>query len=88
VAEGPSPEELAALQEQLAALSINDFLVSAASTVASLGFAKLERRDLLEAKRAIEALASLLPQLEGEVRQELQLALSRLQVEYATAASP
>jgi hypothetical protein len=87
VAEGPSPEELAALQEQLAALSIHDFLLSAASTVASLGFAKLERRDLAEAKRAIDALASLLPHLEGEPRQELQLALSRLQVEYATAAS-
>jgi hypothetical protein len=87
VAEGPSPEELAALQEQLAALSINDFLVSAASTVASLGFAKLERGDLPEAKRAIDALGTLLPQLEGEVRQELQLALTRLQVEYATAAS-
>jgi len=32
----PTPDELQALQEQLASLAIEDFLVSAASTLASL----------------------------------------------------
>jgi hypothetical protein len=81
------PDELEALQEQLAALGIEDFLVSAASTVASLAYAKLERGDLDQAKKGIDALASLVPHLEGGFRRDLSATLANLQVAYATAAS-
>jgi hypothetical protein len=83
----PSPEELQALQEQLAQLGIEDFLVSAATTIASLSFAKLERGDLDEAKRGIDALASLLPHVSGDFRRDLSATLANLQVAYATAAT-
>ena len=83
----PSPEELQALQEQLAQLGIEDFLVSAATTIASLSFAKLERGDLAEAKRGIDALASLVPHLTGDLRRDLSATLANLQVAFATAAS-
>jgi hypothetical protein len=83
----PTPEELAELQEQLLALDVEQFLVSAASTVASLAFAKLERGDLGQAKQAIDALASLLPHVGEAARSELQPALTSLQVAFAQAAS-
>jgi hypothetical protein len=83
----PTPDELRALQEQLAALSVEQFLVSAASTLAALGTAKLEAKDLPEAKRAIDALASVVTHLEGEFARELRQALTTLQVAFAGAAS-
>jgi hypothetical protein len=87
VAEEPTPEELEELQEQLASFSVEQFLVSAASTIASLAYAKLERGDLAQAKKAIDAFQSLVPHLEGALADDLKLALSRLQVAYAEAAS-
>jgi hypothetical protein len=83
----PTPEELEALQEQLAGFDVEQFLVSAASTIASLAYAKLDRDDLDQAKKAIDALADLIPHLEGELKPDLELALSRLQVAYVDAAS-
>ena len=83
----PTPEEIEAFQAQLAAFSVEQFLVSAASTVASLAYAKLERDDLPQAKKAIDALGALVPHLEGELAPDLKLALSRLQLAYADAAS-
>ena len=85
--ETPTPEELEELQEQLASFSVEQFLVSAASTIASLAYAKLERDDLEQAKKAIDAFQSLVPHLEGELAGDLKLALSRLQVAYSEAAS-
>jgi hypothetical protein len=79
--------DLEALQAQLAAFSVSDFLVSAASTIASLAYAKLEKRDLDEARKAIDALGALVPHLEGELADDLALALTRLQLAYADAAS-
>jgi hypothetical protein len=88
VADDQEPEvDLDALEEQLASFAVEQFLVSAASTLASLAFAKLERRDLPQAKKAIDALAALVPQLEGELADDLAQALTRLQVAYAEAAS-
>jgi hypothetical protein len=83
----PTPEELERLQEQLATFSVEQFLVSAASTIASLAYAKLERDDLEQARKAIDAFQSLVPHLEGELAGDLKLALSRLQVAYAEAAA-
>jgi hypothetical protein len=88
MAEGKEPEvDMEALQEQLASFSVEQFLISAASTIASLAFAKLEREDLPQAKKAIDALAALTPLLEGELAADLAAALTRLQVAYAEAAS-
>jgi hypothetical protein len=80
--------DVEALQEQLASFSVEQFLISAASTIASLAYAKLERRDFPEARKAIDALAALVPQLEGELADDLALALARLQVAYAEAVNP
>jgi hypothetical protein len=88
VADDQEPEvDMEALQEQLASFAVEQFLVSAASTIASLAYAKLERGDLPQAKKAIDALASLVPHLEGDLADDLALALTRLQVSYAEAAS-
>jgi hypothetical protein len=75
------------LQRQLGSFDVEPFLVSTASTIASLAYAKLERGDLIQAKKAIDALGALIPQLEGPMALELQTALTGLQVAYATAAS-
>jgi len=80
-------DEIRKLQKQLAALSVSDFVVSAASTLATLASAKLEANDLTQAKQAIDALASLLPHVEGELAGELRAALASLQVAFAQAAS-
>jgi hypothetical protein len=88
VADGEEPEiDIEALQEQLASFSVEQFLISAASTIASLAYAKLEREDLPQARKAIDALAALAPLLEGELAADLGLALTKLQVAYAEAAS-
>lgn len=76
-----------ALAEELASFDVDQFLVAAASTLASLAFAKLEAGDLAQARKAIDALATLLPQVEGSLRGELDQALTNLQVAYAGAAS-
>jgi hypothetical protein len=83
----PGAEELRQLQEQLAGLAVADFVVSAASTLASLASAKLAAGDLAQAKQGIDALASLVPHVEGELAGELKAALARLQVAFAQAAS-
>jgi hypothetical protein len=84
----PGPDEdFAALQEQLLALDVSQFVLSAASTLASLGFGKLQRGELDQARQAIDALQSLLPQVEERFRPDLQQALTQLQVAFATAAS-
>jgi len=83
----PTPEELQALQEQFASLGVEEFLVSAASTLASLAYAKLERGELAEAQKAIDAFAALAPHVGGDLGGELRLALTGLQVAYAEAAS-
>ena len=88
MADDQEPEvDIEALQEQLASFAVEQFLISAASTIASLAYAKLEREDLPQAKKAIDALAALVPHLEGELADDLALALTRLQVAYAEAAS-
>ena len=86
--EGEQPEvDMEQLAEQLASVSVEQFLISAASTIASLADAKLEREDLRQAKKAIDALAVLAPLLEGDLAADLGQALTRLQVAYAEAAS-
>jgi hypothetical protein len=88
VAEPDGPEvDAEALQEQLAAFDVEQFIVSAASTIASLAYAKLDRPDLPQARKAIDALAALVPLVEGELAADLARALANLQLAYAEAAS-
>jgi hypothetical protein len=82
-AEGP-PEDFA---EQLAALDVGLLLASSASTVASLAYTKLERGDLAQAKLGIDAVAALVPLLEGDAKRDLGSVLANLQVAYAAKAS-
>jgi hypothetical protein len=74
------------LQAQIAQLRVDDILVGAASTLASVAYAKLEAKDRGEAKRAIDALAAVIPLLEEEsLRRDLGAALANLQVAFASA---
>jgi hypothetical protein len=88
MAEEEPPEiDIEALQQQLAAFAVEQFLVSAASTLASLAYAKLEHEDLPQARKAIDALASLIPHIEGDLAADLARALTNLQVAFAQASS-
>jgi hypothetical protein len=72
------------VQAQIARLRVDDVLAGGVSTLASVAFAKLEAGDLPEAKRAIDAVATMLPLLgDGELRRDLGAALANLQVAYA-----
>lgn len=74
------------LQAQIAQLRVDDILVGAASTLASVAYAKLEAGDREQAKRAIDALAAVLPLLEDDsLRRDLGAALANLQVAFASA---
>lgn len=76
-----------AMAEQVASFDVEQFLVAAASTLASLAFAKLEKGELAQAKKAIDALAALVPHVAGELKRDLEQALANLQVAYAGAVS-
>ena len=80
-------EDLASLEEQLASFDVDQFVLSAASTLATLAHAKLEKGDLPQAKKAIDALAVLAPLVPDELGNALKGALTDLQVAYASNAS-
>ena len=89
--EEPIGEEelLAALRE----LKVSDLLVQTLSTVSSLAYDRLgeERRDLEQARLAIEALRALLPVLAGTIPPELardfEQVTANLQLAYASAVA-
>ena len=74
------------MADDLASLGVEEFLVSAAAGLASLGYARLEAKDLAQAKLAIDALQSLLPHIGGDIHTDLQNALTGLQVAFVTAS--
>jgi hypothetical protein len=82
-------ELLAALRD----LKVSDLLVQTLSTVSSLAYHRLseERRDLEQARLAIEALRALVPVLAGSIPPELtrdfEQVTANLQLAYAQAAS-
>jgi hypothetical protein len=94
VAEVEDPEELTPeeLIEQVRRMKVSDLLLSTISTVAQLGYAKLDPagRDLEQARLAIESLRALLPVLEGavadEVMRDFNQVTANLQLAYAKAA--
>ena len=73
------------MADDLAAIGVEEFLVSAAAGLASLGYARIEAKDLAQAKLAIDALQSLLPHIGGELHADLQQALTGLQVAFVSA---
>ena len=82
-AEGPQED----FAEQLAALDLGLLLASSASTIASLAYTKLDRGDLDQARLGIDAIAALVPLLEGDAKRDLGAALANLQVAYASRIS-
>jgi hypothetical protein len=82
-ADGPQED----FAEQLAALDLGLLLASSASTIASLAYTKLDRGDLDQARLGIDAIAALVPLLEGDAKRDLGAALANLQVAYASRIS-
>ena len=86
--EAPSLEDVAA---QIRAIPVGSFLLSTASTLASIAYGKLEAGQLDEARGAIDAIRALIPVLEGRIEPELkrdfEQALANLQVAYADASA-
>jgi hypothetical protein len=84
-----SPEELL---EQIRRMKVSDLLLTTITTVAQLGYAKLDPsgRDLDQAKLAIDSLTALVPVLEAsvpdEVLEQFRQVTSDLQLAYARAA--
>ncbi len=84
------PEQLL---EGIRQLKVADVLLSAFSTVAQLGYAKLDAstRDLDQARLAIESLRALMPVLEGaageETLRDFRQVVTNLQLAYADAAA-
>ena len=83
-----TPEELL---EHIRRMKVSDLLLSTITTVAQLGYAKLDPagRDLEQARLAIESLRVLTPVLEGavpeEVLRDFSQVTSNLQLAYAKA---
>jgi hypothetical protein len=82
------------LLEALRQLRVSDVLVQTLSTVASLGFHRLEgeERDLEQARLAIETLRAVVPLLAGsvpaELTRDLESVTANLQLAYASAVAP
>jgi len=85
-----TPEQLV---EQIKKLKVSDLLLSTVTTLAQIGYAKLEEgtRDLEQAQLAIDVLDLLIPKLEphipGEITRDLRAMLTNLQLAYAHAAA-
>ena len=84
-----TPEQIV---EQIKKLKVSDVLLSTVTTVAQLGYAKLEEeaQDLAQARLAIEALSAIIPQLDehipAEISRDLHAMLANLQLMYAKRA--
>lgn len=81
---GASAEELVA---ELRKAKVSELLLHTCSLLASLGYGKLEVRDLDEAQLAIEALKALGPLLPEQGARDVQAVVSNLQLAYASAAA-
>jgi len=75
------------LIEQIGGMKLAQFLLSTAVTVASLAFGKLGSGELDEARLGIDAVAALLPLLDGDARRDLAPTLATLQIAYADAVA-
>ena len=93
MAEQQGEPDLDQLLHEIRRLKVSDVLVSTFSTVAQLGYAKLEpdSRDLEQARIAVEAMKALVGVLEGHVPPETSRdfgqVVANLQLAYASAAT-
>ncbi len=83
-----TPEQLA---EQIRQLRIQDILLSTVTTLGQLAYVKVEARELDQAKLAIDAIAALLPTLEGtldaDARRDFNQLLANVRLAFASAVS-
>jgi hypothetical protein len=87
VAEDFTPEQLA---DQIRQLKVADILLSTVTTLGQLSYVKLDAKQLDEARLAIDAMAALLPALDGHAEPQLLRDLNQLlaNVRLAYASSP
>ena len=83
-----TPEKLA---EQIRMLKIEDILLSTVSTLGQLAYAKLDAKELDQAQLAIDAIAALLPALDGhvsvDVLRDFKQLLANVRLSFANAVS-
>ncbi|MFL5937055.1 MAG: hypothetical protein ACJ744_09315 [Gaiellaceae bacterium] len=88
MAEEITPEQLAA---ELRKLRIQDLVLSTVTTLGQLTYAKLEAKELDQARLAIDAVAALLPTLEGHVEadvlRDFRQVLANVRLAYADAVA-
>jgi hypothetical protein len=84
----PTPEQLA---EQIRQLRIQDILLSTVTTLGQLAYVKVEAKELDQAKLAIDAIAALLPTLEGTLdpsaKRDFNQLLANVRLAFASAVS-
>ena len=83
----PTPEKFA---EQIRQLKIEDIVLSTMSTLGQLAYAKLDAKDLDQARLAIDAISALLPTVEERVDaqslRDFKQLLANVQLSFADAA--
>src|SRR5262249_22819224 len=83
-----TPEKLA---DQIRELKIEDILLSTVSTLGQLTYVKLDANELDQARLAIDAIAALIPALEGRADAQLvndyKQLLANVRMSYANAVS-
>ena len=83
-----TPEKLA---EQIRQLKIEDILLSTVSTLGQLAYAKLDAKELDQARLAIDAIAAVLPTLEqqvdAQVLRDFKQLLANLRLTFADTVS-
>jgi hypothetical protein len=84
-----TPEQFA---EQIRQLRVADILLSTVSTLGQLTYVKLDAKQLDEARLAIDAIAALLPALEGHAEaqtlRDFNQLLANVRLSFASAAAP
>ena len=83
-----SAEELA---KQIRALKVSDLLLSTVSTLGQLAYVKLDAKEIDQARLAIDAIAVLLPTLEGHTDEQhlrdFNQLLANVRLSFASAVS-
>jgi hypothetical protein len=87
----PSGPSLDDVVSQIQAIPVGSFLLSTVSTLASLAYGKLEKKELEEARGAIDAMGALMPVLEGRIepglKRDFEQALTNLRLAYADVSA-
>ena len=83
-----TPEKLA---EQIRQLKIEDIVLSTVSTLGQLAYAKLDGKEIEQSRLAIDAIAALLPTLEGhadeQVLRDFKQLLANLRLSFTDVVS-